>query len=81
MAHQLPIVALESVGGVKVLVKDNENGFLIKNRDTDSMADKIGELISNSELRKRMGAKSQMIANEYSQENIMEKWHQFYSSI
>lgn len=81
MAHQLPIVALESVGGVKVLVKDNENGFLIKNRDTELMADKIGELISNNELRKRMGAKSQMIANEYSQENIMEKWHQFYKSI
>lgn len=81
MAHQLPIVALESVGGVKVLVKDNENGFLIKNRDTELMADKIGELISNNELRKRMGAKSQMIANEYSQENIMKKWHQFYKSI
>lgn len=81
MAHQLPIVALESVGGVKVLVKDNENGFLIKNRDTELMADKIGELISNNELRKRMGSKSQMIANEYSQENIMEKWHQFYKSI
>ena len=33
MAHKLPIVAFESVGGVKVLVNDNNNGFLIKNRD------------------------------------------------
>ncbi|WP_332032326.1 glycosyltransferase family 4 protein [Kaistella sp.] len=81
MAHKLPVVAFESVGGVKVLVKDNENGFLIKNRDRVLLAEKIGKLISDNELRNAMGAKSQTIAHEYSVENIMEKWHQFYSTI
>ena len=81
MAHKLPVVAFESVGGVKVLVKDNENGFSIKNRNRTLMAEKICTLISDSELRKKMGTKSQVFANEYSVESIMEKWHQFYSKI
>ena len=81
MAHNLPIIAFESVGGVKVLVHDNENGYLIENRDRALMAGKISKLISDSELRKKMGAKSQAFANEYSVESIMEKWHQFYSGL
>lgn len=81
MAHKLPVVAFESVGGVKVLIKDSENGFLIKNRDRTMMANKISELISNIELRKEMGSKSQAIAHGYSVESIMEKWHQFYSNL
>ncbi len=80
IGHGLPIVAFESVGGVKVLVNDNQNGFLIKNRDRNLLAEKMKKLIFDGELRKQMGANSIEIAQQYSQESIMEKWHQFYQN-
>lgn len=80
MAHSLPIVAFESVGGVKVLVEDKKNGFMIKNRSINNLAETLIQLIDNSKLSLEMGKHSREIAERYSEESIMENWHQFYSS-
>ena len=80
-AHGLPIVGFESVGGVKVLLEDGNNGFLIKNRSVEDLAKGIMTLIENKNIRKEMGKNSRVIAERYSENSIMEKWHQFYSSI
>lgn len=79
--HGLPLVAFESVGGVKVLVQNNENGFLILNRDNQILANKMILLIKDEKIRKEMGEKSFLISKDYSVETIMEKWHQFYQNI
>lgn len=78
MAHGLPIVAFESVGGVKVLLENQKNGFLVKNRSIDDLAKGIITLIENEDLRIRMGEQSIQIAKQYSEKEIMERWHQFY---
>ena len=79
--HGLPLVAFESVGGVKVLVHDNDNGFLILDRDNKKLAQKIILLTKDQTLRNEMGEKSYQFSKDFSVESIMLKWHQFYSSI
>lgn len=79
MSHSLPVVAFECVGGVKVLVKNNFNGFLIQNRNINEFAFKLIDLVQNENLRKDMGKNSKLIAENYSEEKIMLKWHEFYS--
>lgn len=81
MAHSLPVVAFKSVGGVKVLVKDSFNGYMIQNRDITDFATKVIQLIDDFELRKTMGNNSKKIAYNFGEDEIMLKWHKFYSSI
>ena len=54
MAHRKPIVSTNE-GGVPDVVKDGENGLIAKRKDATSLAQCIGKLLDNEELRKRMG--------------------------
>ncbi|MCF6138730.1 glycosyltransferase family 4 protein [Pseudalkalibacillus berkeleyi] len=54
MRSGLPIVA-SNVGGVKEMVRDNWNGYLIPEGDVDTLAIKLSTLISNQELMLKMG--------------------------
>jgi D-inositol-3-phosphate glycosyltransferase len=55
MASGTPVVA-SRVGGLQVTVHDGQSGFLIPWRDPQLYADGIAQLLSDPELRHRMGA-------------------------
>jgi len=54
MAYGNPILGTR-VGGIPELIDDDESGFLVDRGDPAAMADRILRLISNPELRLRMG--------------------------
>jgi glycosyltransferase involved in cell wall biosynthesis len=81
MSFGLPVIGFESVGGVKILLKDSYNGFLIKNRNIEQFGDKMIRLIKDDELREIMGKNSRIISEEFDQEKVMLGWHNFYTSI
>lgn len=55
MASGLPIVAT-AVGGIPEIIKDNENGILIRDaRDPKAIAETILKVLENTELRKKLG--------------------------
>lgn len=73
MAAGLPVVATDA-GGNPELIIDNESGFLIENKDKEQLIDRLGQLISSNELRKKMGDKAQeRIKNKFSLSNFVEK--------
>lgn len=53
LAMARPVVATD-VGGIKELVKDGFNGFLVRSNDHVSIAERVIELIENSELFARL---------------------------
>jgi glycosyltransferase involved in cell wall biosynthesis len=55
MAAGLPVVA-SAVGGVPEVVVDGETGFLVPPGDPEALADALGRLLADGELRRRMGA-------------------------
>lgn len=55
MAHQKPIVATQ-VGGIPELVADGESGYLVERDNTTAAAEKLLNLLRDSELRRKMGA-------------------------
>ena len=54
LAMEKAVVATR-VGGIPDLINDGENGFLVEPHSPEQLANKIGELIKNKELREKFG--------------------------
>lgn len=54
MRFAIPVVATK-VGGIPEVVLNNETGFLVPPKDSESLANKLIELLNNAELRGKMG--------------------------
>lgn len=77
----IPVVSFDCKCGPKDLIRDGENGFLIKDGDTGAMAAALERMISDGALRQRMSACARKVSEEYSQERIMERWMHLFMSI
>lgn len=69
MACGTPVVASQ-VGGLAYLVQDGQTGFTVPVGDPHLLAERLTALISNPELRQRMGAQAAEVAREYGWEKI-----------
>jgi glycosyltransferase involved in cell wall biosynthesis len=76
----LPIVAVDAPG-VCDLVKNNENGFLVRESD-DEFASAVQKLIDDKELRDKFGIESKKIAREnFTDQVCAEKMLKVYESL
>lgn len=66
MNFSLPIIVSDMVGCSDDLVRENENGFKFKVSDIEDLKSKLNILIKDIDLRKRFGAKSLELVNNYS---------------
>ncbi len=78
-ASGLPIMATP-VSGVRELIDDGRNGFLIS-RDPDSIAERLRELAGDPELRARLGAAARESALGYSWQRMVDRHHELYVSL
>ena len=54
MRHGLPCISTDT-GGIPDIVLDQKTGYIVPQKDPDALADRMLELLENSELRSRMG--------------------------
>lgn len=80
MSCGLPLVSFDCPCGPKDIIKDGENGFLIKFGNIDEMVEKINYLIENEDKRIDMGKKSKELSYNYSEEKIMNQWKNLYEN-
>jgi UDP-glucose:(heptosyl)LPS alpha-1,3-glucosyltransferase len=78
-ASGLPILATP-VSGVRELIEDGRNGFLIS-RDPEEIAERLGQLAAAPDLRVRLGAAARESALQYSWTRMVELHHELYSSL
>lgn len=74
MSYGIPCISYTSAQGANEIIKNNETGFLIENRDSDEMINKIELLIENDKLRKKMGQNAKNESKTYAPEFILDKW-------
>ncbi|MEL7207223.1 MAG: glycosyltransferase, partial [Actinomycetota bacterium] len=61
----VPVVATQ-VGGVSELVEHGANGFIVRPGDEAELADRLGELVADPELRQRFGEHGRcLVVNEF----------------
>ncbi|KYO66927.1 glycosyltransferase family 4 protein [Thermovenabulum gondwanense] len=78
MAAGKPVVAT-NVRGNRDLVKNGINGFLVPVNDVNSTAEAINKLISDENLRKKMGVEGRKIIQDYSIENVLKEMDKIYT--
>jgi glycosyltransferase involved in cell wall biosynthesis len=76
----LPIITTK-VSGTEDFIKDGENGFLLDIGDTDGMEKAMRMLMSNEVLRRKMGEKNRMEAEQFKIEHIFQQWEDVVNKV
>ena len=80
MACGTPVIASQ-VGGLAYLVKDGETGYHVPFDSPKVLAEKLGTLLGDLRLRKRMGENAANYAKQYAWEKIAEKIVDVYEEV
>ena len=80
LASGLPVL-MTPTGGAEELVRDGENGYLIKMHDVDSIVEKLQVLIENSEMCDAFGNASRKIAEGMNWAHAAEEYVNLYNKI
>jgi len=79
MACEAPVVA-SGVGGILEVVQDGITGFLVEPARPDQLADKIGRLLDDPELARRMGqAGRARVEQQFSWDSVAERTERTYA--
>jgi glycosyltransferase involved in cell wall biosynthesis len=77
----MPVVATE-VQGIKELIEDDVNGYLLANPpDPEIIADRLARLVDDAQLREEMGRRSTLSVRRYHWENIAREYMDIYREI
>jgi glycosyltransferase involved in cell wall biosynthesis len=81
MASSLPVVTTK-VGAIPELINQGENGYLIKPRDINSLAQSIMHLVSDAELRIKMGVNNyKKIEKDFSLKIMLDNLYRIYMQL
>lgn len=80
MSCGLPVVSFDCPYGPADIITDGKDGYVIHNRDIESFANKVCQLIENQQLRSQMGKFGIQSVQRYSTERIMPMWKELFDS-
>lgn len=82
MALGLPVVATDCPsGGPRQLIRDGENGILVKNDDVSALATGMLRVLNDDSLADALAEKAKNIAQEYACDEICLKWLEYMQGI
>lgn len=77
MASGLPVIAANAIA-LPELCHDNENGFVFPPGDSDALAEKLRQILTDNELRARMSAKSLEIVQAHDFNRTVATYEEIY---
>ncbi len=77
MACGIPVVASQ-VGGLAYLVQDGVTGFTVPVDDPDALAEKLGMLLADPDLRRQMSRQAADYARQYAWSVIVDRIVEVY---
>lgn len=81
MSCGIPVISYNTPCGPKDIIENGKNGFLIKENDEEQYAKSIITLITDMEMRKRMGQYALESAKKFDPKNIMEGWEKLFDQL
>lgn len=78
MACGLPAVSFDFKCGPRDIIKEGENGLVVKDGDIDGLAKAMMTLMRDDELRRKMGENAMRVVETFSESKVMDKWVRLY---
>ncbi|NKI27113.1 glycosyltransferase family 4 protein [Arenibacter sp. 6A1] len=79
MSQGVTCIAFDCVSGPSDIIQQGENGLLIENQNQNAMADGIGTLINNKELRTTLAQNAITSIDQYHIDRIITKWEDLFN--
>jgi glycosyltransferase involved in cell wall biosynthesis len=79
LAYAMPLVSFDVDTGPRDIIDHGKNGYLVKSYDCDEYASYLEKLIESEELRSQFSAASKTKAQDFSEEDIYQKWRYLIS--
>ncbi len=78
MASKTPVVA-SNKGGIPLAVKNNVNGFLVRARSSEAIAEKVNYLLAHEVICQKMGEEARKTVEEkFDWAKIAARFHEYY---
>ncbi len=74
----LPIVSYACPCGPSDIIADGEDGFLVSPGDKKLFAERLVQLMSDEDLRRRMGAEAYKSSERFTEESVMRQWLELF---
>ena len=76
----LPVISFDVPVGPMAIIENEQNGYLIENRNETEMAKKIIEIFRDREKLKKFGINAKESSMQYLPEKIMNKWYEIFDN-
>jgi glycosyltransferase involved in cell wall biosynthesis len=76
----LPCV-ISDISGLEDMISDGENGYIVPQEDLDLMASKVSALLSDFDLRDRMGNRAYELVERFDRHRICERWDRLIDTV
>lgn len=81
MACGLPVVAFDCPWGPRSIIKDGEDGLLVKNGNPAALAQGLISLMQDDDKRNMMSSKAQIHVRRFAIDQIALQWKQLFDSL
>ncbi len=81
MASGLPVVATDCPSGPAEIVREGVDGYLVPVDDRDALADALNQLLQNSDLRRKYGARAREVLERFSIEKVGAMWDGVFGQV
>lgn len=81
MACGVPCVSFDCPYGPSDIITNNEDGFIVQNKNVNQLAEALNKLIKNDELRKQFGRKARQNVKRYSADIVVQQWHNLFQEL
>ena len=81
MSCGLTCISFDCPYGPREIIKDGEDGLLAKYKDVEELAQKMAQLMSDSNLRRNMGEQAIRNIARYEPQTIMNQWINLFKSL
>ncbi|MBN4057997.1 glycosyltransferase family 4 protein [Olleya sp. AH-315-K02] len=81
MSLGLPVVSFDCPYGPRAIITDSEDGILVEANDINQLSEGLQLLMSNEELRKRMGTMAKKNIKRFSPDKVMKKWETLFKEV
>lgn len=80
-AYGIPIVSFKCQCGPADIITDGKDGFLVPEGNVPMMAEKLSILMSDYQLRAKMGKAAVLSSKRFDEERVMNQWENLFRSL